>query len=249
MLCYFFNRTAKRIANTRFQRNRRNGLPSFVTGQKNTGFYRKMVTKKENTMNKKYLPSALILYLNYFIHGIGCSILGQAVIKECPGSMPGAWKPWPSQRFPQHSGLGRLIALPFAGPLSDKLGRRISTAIGSASYADLSDRPCPRIRRRHQRRLHDRLRVRNHRRYRQLLPGHRYLPGSRLRSSTRAPGVATMGIKFFHRDRTDAPAIRTWRGSNHHRCRTDIPTIRIIHRLRYHATSHCLVLVSSLPAS
>ena len=32
-------------------------------------------------------------------------------------------------------GLGRLIALPFAGPLSDKLGRRISTAIGSASYA------------------------------------------------------------------------------------------------------------------
>ena len=32
-------------------------------------------------MNKKYLPSALILYLNYFIHGVGCSILGQAVIK------------------------------------------------------------------------------------------------------------------------------------------------------------------------
>ena len=27
-------------------------------------------------MNKKYLPSALILYLNYFIHGVGCSILG-----------------------------------------------------------------------------------------------------------------------------------------------------------------------------
>ena len=26
-------------------------------------------------MNKKYLPSALILYLNYFIHGVGCSIL------------------------------------------------------------------------------------------------------------------------------------------------------------------------------
>ena len=32
-------------------------------------------------MNKKYYPSAFILYLNYFIHGIGCSILGQAVIK------------------------------------------------------------------------------------------------------------------------------------------------------------------------
>ena len=32
-------------------------------------------------------------------------------------------------------GLGRLIALPFAGPLSDKLGRRISVIIGGASYA------------------------------------------------------------------------------------------------------------------
>ena len=32
-------------------------------------------------------------------------------------------------------GLGRLIALPFAGPLSDKLGRRISTAIGGFAYA------------------------------------------------------------------------------------------------------------------
>ena len=33
-------------------------------------------------MDKKYLPSALILYLNYFIHGIGCSILSQQVVKE-----------------------------------------------------------------------------------------------------------------------------------------------------------------------
>ena len=39
-------------------------------------------------MNKKYLPSALILYLNYFIHGVGCSILGQAVIKE---ALAAAW--------------------------------------------------------------------------------------------------------------------------------------------------------------
>ena len=37
---------------------------------------------EEKTMNKKYLPSALILYLNYFIHGIGCSILSQQVVKE-----------------------------------------------------------------------------------------------------------------------------------------------------------------------
>lgn len=33
-------------------------------------------------MSKKYLPSALILYLNYFIHGVGCSILGQAALRQ-----------------------------------------------------------------------------------------------------------------------------------------------------------------------
>jgi len=44
--------------------------------------------KRRETMNKKYLPSALILYLNYFIHGVGCSILGQAVIKE---ALAAAW--------------------------------------------------------------------------------------------------------------------------------------------------------------
>ena len=33
-------------------------------------------------MKKKYLPSALILYLNYFVHGIGCSILSQQLVKE-----------------------------------------------------------------------------------------------------------------------------------------------------------------------
>lgn len=85
-------------------------------------------------MNKKYLPSALILYLNYFIHGIGCSILGQAVIKE---ALAASWQVevMAITAISAALGLGRLIALPFAGPLSDKLGRRISTAIGSASYA------------------------------------------------------------------------------------------------------------------
>ena len=37
-------------------------------------------------MNKKYIPSALVLYLNYFLHGVGCSVLGQAVIKESLGN-------------------------------------------------------------------------------------------------------------------------------------------------------------------
>ena len=85
-------------------------------------------------MNKKYLPSALILYLNYFIHGVGCSILGQAVIKD---ALATAWgvEAMAITAISAALGLGRLIALPFAGPLSDKLGRRISTAIGSCSYA------------------------------------------------------------------------------------------------------------------
>lgn len=85
-------------------------------------------------MNKKYLPSALILYLNYFIHGVGCSILGQAVIKEALAASWGV-QVMSITAISAALGLGRLIALPFAGPLSDKLGRRISTAIGSASYA------------------------------------------------------------------------------------------------------------------
>ena len=85
-------------------------------------------------MNKKYLPSALILYLNYFIHGVGCSILGQAVIKDALATSWGV-EAMAITAISAALGLGRLIALPFAGPLSDKLGRRISTAIGSCSYA------------------------------------------------------------------------------------------------------------------
>ena len=38
--------------------------------------------EKEIEMDKKYLPSVVILYLNYFIHGIGCSLLSQQVVKE-----------------------------------------------------------------------------------------------------------------------------------------------------------------------
>lgn len=85
-------------------------------------------------MNKKYLPSAVVMYLNYFIHGIGCSVLGQAVIKN---ALAAAWgvEAMSITAISAALGLGRLVALPFAGPLSDKLGRRISIAIGSASYA------------------------------------------------------------------------------------------------------------------
>ncbi len=88
-------------------------------------------------MNKnmtKYYPAALIMYLNYFIHGVGCSVLGQAVIKEALATSWGV-EAMSITAISAALGLGRLIALPFAGPLSDKLGRKISTMIGGASYA------------------------------------------------------------------------------------------------------------------
>ena len=90
--------------------------------------------KRGLDVNKKYLPSALVLYLNYFIHGVGCSVLGQAVIKE---ALATSWnvEVMTITAISAALGLGRLIALPFAGPLSDKLGRRISVVIGGASYA------------------------------------------------------------------------------------------------------------------
>ena len=84
--------------------------------------------------NKKYLPSVIVLYLNYFLHGIGCSILGQVAIKE---ALSASWnvEVMAITAVSAALGLGRLIALPFAGPLSDKLGRRFSTAIGGFAYA------------------------------------------------------------------------------------------------------------------
>ncbi len=85
-------------------------------------------------MEKKYLPSALILYMNYFIHGIGCSILSQQVVKETLIAQWGVDDVMRVTAIAAALGLGRLISLPFAGPLSDKLGRRISVLIGVASY-------------------------------------------------------------------------------------------------------------------
>lgn len=85
-------------------------------------------------MDKKYLPSALILYLNYFVHGIGCSILSQQVVKEMLAQQWGLNDVMAVTSIAAALGLGRLISLPFAGPLSDKLGRRLSVLIGCASY-------------------------------------------------------------------------------------------------------------------
>ena len=89
-------------------------------------------------MKTKYLFSVLILYMNYFIHGIGASLLSQQVVKEM---LVVQWGLGVDEKtimqvtaIAAALGLGRLISLPFAGPLSDKLGRRISVLIGVASY-------------------------------------------------------------------------------------------------------------------
>lgn len=85
-------------------------------------------------MDKKYLPSVVILYLNYFIHGIGCSLLSQQVVKEMLAAQWGVGDVMTVTAVAAALGLGRLVSFPFAGPLSDKLGRRISVLIGAASY-------------------------------------------------------------------------------------------------------------------
>jgi len=89
--------------------------------------------------NKKYYPTALALYFTYFIHGIGVSILGQ--YKQNFAGLWGAEK-LANGTFDVSIvltviaalGLGRLISLPFSGPISDKFGRRVSGLIGVALY-------------------------------------------------------------------------------------------------------------------
>ncbi len=89
--------------------------------------------------NKAFYLTAFVLYLNYFIHGIGVSILGQ--YKQAFAAQWGA-KLLEDGTYDVSSvvmviaalGLGRLIALPFSGPLSDRLGRRVASLIGISSY-------------------------------------------------------------------------------------------------------------------
>ena len=95
---------------------------------------------KENTNHKKYYLTAFVLYLNYFIHGIGVSILAQ--YKQQFAAQWGA-KLLPNGNYDVSSvvmviaalGLGRLIGLPFAGQISDRIGRRCAALIGISSYA------------------------------------------------------------------------------------------------------------------
>lgn len=89
---------------------------------------------------KKFYPTAFALYFSYFILGIALSIMGQFKAEFAQA--------WGASKLPSGAidvsmvvsviaayGLGRLIAYPFAGPVSDKFGRRASGFIGIALYA------------------------------------------------------------------------------------------------------------------
>ena len=89
---------------------------------------------------KKYYPTAVALYITYFILGIAVTIMGQ--YKQSFAAM------WGANQLADGSfdvskvmaiiaavGLGRLIAFPFAGPFSDKYGRRLSALVGVVFFA------------------------------------------------------------------------------------------------------------------
>ncbi len=87
---------------------------------------------------RKYYPTAFVLYMNYFVQGIATGVLGQQIMKE---ALITQWHGDIVQdiglvaKVIAAAGLGRLIILPFAGPISDKLGRKICVVIGALLYA------------------------------------------------------------------------------------------------------------------
>ena len=90
--------------------------------------------------SRKYYPTALALYITYFVLGIAATIMGQ--YKQDFAALWGAAK-LADDSFDVSGvvsviaaiGLGRLLAFPIAGPLSDRFGRRLSGLIGCGLYA------------------------------------------------------------------------------------------------------------------
>ncbi len=80
---------------------------------------------------KSLIITAIALYFTYFIHGIGVSILAQYK-QEFANNWGGniGLVLQVSSVF----GIGRLVALPFAGPMSDKYGRKITAIFGIFMY-------------------------------------------------------------------------------------------------------------------
>lgn len=86
---------------------------------------------KEKKFNVLYI-TVFCIYINFFIHGIGASILAQNT-----KSFQALWNTNHAAVLYVISalGIGRFIALPFSGVMSDKFGRRITIIIGMMFYA------------------------------------------------------------------------------------------------------------------
>ncbi|MBM4762871.1 MFS transporter [Bacillus sp. B15-48] len=89
--------------------------------------------------NKKLYLTAAVLYFSYMLHGIGVSILAQyksdfAEMWGAPTLADGTLDVSMVLTVIAALGLGRLISLPFAGPFSDKFGRKPSGIVGMVAY-------------------------------------------------------------------------------------------------------------------
>ncbi len=83
--------------------------------------------------NKRILYiTAFCIYMNYFVHGMGAAILAQNT-----NSLQSLWSTNAAGVLYVISalGIGRFVALPFSGIISDKLGRRVTIIIGMIVYA------------------------------------------------------------------------------------------------------------------
>ncbi|MDU3612236.1 MAG: MFS transporter [Enterococcus avium] len=83
-------------------------------------------------MKNKYLPTAIGLYINYIIHGMGVIIISQnqkALMGQWDTDLMGIAK------VISMLGIGRLIAILISGRLSDKFGRKPFIYLGIITYS------------------------------------------------------------------------------------------------------------------
>ena len=90
--------------------------------------------------SKKYYPTAFALYMTYFVLGIAATIMSQykqefASLWGAAQLADGSFDVSGVVAVIAATGLGRLVAFPVAGPLSDRFGRRVSGLIGCGLYA------------------------------------------------------------------------------------------------------------------
>ncbi|AGX41715.1 MFS transporter [Clostridium saccharobutylicum] len=82
-------------------------------------------------MKNKYMPTAISMYINYFVHGMGAIILAQNItflMQQLNTDKAGV------SYVISALGLGRLIVLFASGALSDKLGRKPFVLLGMGTY-------------------------------------------------------------------------------------------------------------------